>query len=45
MKSYVSVCVLALVVGACSGSSPFTVVDAGTGTPTTEVVAGFRTIC
>jgi len=35
MKSYVSVCALALVVGACSGSSPFTVVATGTGTPTT----------
>jgi hypothetical protein len=39
MKSYISVCALALVVGACSGSNPFTVVDASTGgtstTPTT----------
>jgi hypothetical protein len=35
MKSYISVCALALVVGACSGSNPFTVVDAGTGTPAT----------
>lgn len=44
MKSYISVCALALVVGACSGSNPFTVVDAGTGgtptTPTTPAATG-----
>ena len=44
MKSYVSVCALALVVGACSGSSPFTVVATGTGgtptTPTTPAATG-----
>jgi hypothetical protein len=40
MKSYVSVCALALVVGACSGSNPFTVVDAGTGTPATPTTSG-----
>ena len=41
MKSYISVCALVLVVGACSGSNPFTVVDAGTvGTPTTPAATG-----
>ena len=45
MKSYISVCALALVVGACSGSNPFTVVATGTGgTPTTPTTTPVTTI-